>query len=231
MGLKHWPPNSIAAVLQEPVEMGPFRLSRRSLVATFVASSLLLGAPLGSRSPGAEVGPAPSELVRGVTERILMLAEAGLPAERREQEMDRLLADAVDVERLAKAVLGRHWRAADAGQRQRFTHLLVPYLRATYGSRIGEAAGYRMELGQPRPVSAGDVVVPGQARRGDGASIAVDWRLTREPEGWRILDVVVEGVSLALAWRNEFDAVIGRAGLNGLLEEMARRVEPRLAAL
>ena len=74
------------------------------------------------------------------------------------------------------------------------------------------------------------MMVPGKAVRDDGAPIALDWRVTRTPEGWRILDVVVEGVSMALAWRNEFDSVIGRAGIDGLLAEMSRRVERRMAS-
>lgn len=208
--------------------MRPSVVMRRFLVATLVACSVLSSTVLASGAADASPRAAPDQLVRDVTQRIVTLAEA--PAGQREREIDRLLADSVDVERLARAVLGRHWRTADAAQRQRFVSLLAPYLRATYGSRLGEAAGYRLELGEPRPISAGDMMVPGKASRADGAPIAVDWRVAQTPEGWRILDVVVEGVSMALAWRNEFDAVIGRVGIDGLLAEMARRTEPRMAS-
>ena len=145
-------------------------------------------------------------------------------------EVETLLAENVAVERLAKAVLGRHWRAADQAQRDRFVALLPVYLRATYGSRLGEARGYRLEVGAPRPLTAGDMVVPARARRDNGTPVAIDWRVTPSPDGWRILDVIVEGVSLALAWRNEFDAVIGQRGLDGLLRQMADRAEGRMAS-
>ena len=210
--------------------MRPPPILRRFLVATLVACSVLSGTVLASGAAVASPRAAPDQLVREVTQRIVTLADAGLPAAQREREIDRLLADSVAVERLARAVLGRHWRTADASQRERFSSLLAPYLRATYGNRLGEAAGYRLELGQPRPISAGDMMVPGKAARDDGAPIAVDWRVTQTPEGWRILDVLVEGVSMALTWRNEFDSVIGRAGMDGLLAEMSRRVEQRMAA-
>jgi phospholipid transport system substrate-binding protein len=205
--------------------MDPLVWSRRVMVAGLMASMLATACPVVAAMAQ------PDDVVRGVTERIVRLAEAKLPAGEREREMDRLLADNLDVERLSKAVLGRHWRSADETQRSRFLALLPAYLRATYGHRLGEAAGYRLKLGAPRPLTAGDMVVPAQAKRGGGPPIAIDWRVTPGPDGWRILDLVVEGVSLALAWRNEFDAVIGRTGLNGLLDEMARRVEPRMAAL
>ena len=91
-------------------------------------------------------------------------------------------------------------------------------------------AGYRLEIGAPRPLTAGDMVVPARARRDGDAPVAIDWRVTPGPDGWRILDVIVEGVSLALTWRNEFDAVIDQRGLDGLLQQMASRAERRMAS-
>lgn len=196
-----------------------------------LAISGLLAIGLASAIPAAAATPGPDQVVRGITERIVELAEAGVPTDERGRQVERLLAENVAVERLAKAVLGRHWRTASEPQRQRFVTLLPSYLRATYGSRLGEAAGYRLEVGSPRPLTAGDMIVPAQARREGGVPVAIDWRVTPAPGGWRILDVVVEGVSLALAWRNEFDAVIGQRGIDGLLDEMARRTGPRMASI
>ncbi len=190
----------------------------------------VLAAGLSMVTPAMAATSQPTELVRGVTTQIVALADAGVPAAERQRRGEALLAENVAVDRLARAVLGRHWRSASEAQRARFVELLPGYLRATYGGRLGEAAGYRLELGTPRPSSGGDVVVPAQARRGNGAPVSIDWRLTQAADGWRILDVVVEGVSLALAWRNEFDAVIGRQGIDGLLDQMARRAETREVA-
>lgn len=198
---------------------------RRSVMAGTVAALLALAAGQ-VQSATSE----PVEVVRDVTERIVDLAAAPLPEAERGQQVERLLAQNVAVERLARAVLGRHWRTASAAQRERFVALLPPYLRATYGSRLGEARGYQLELGTPRPLTAGDIVVPARAKRDGDAPIAIDWRVTQDTDGWRILDVVVEGVSMALAWRNEFDAVIARDGLDGLLQQMERRTSARMAA-
>ena len=202
---------------------------RRSMVGALAAFLAL--AAMGQAAGQAQAATSePVAVVRDVTERIVDLAAAGLPEAERGREVERLLAQNVAVERLAKAVLGRHWRTASEAQRQRFVALLPPYLRATYGSRLGEARGYRLELGKPRPLTAGDIVVPARAKRDGDAAITIDWRVTQAADGWRILDVVVEGVSLAVAWRNEFDAVIARNGIDGLLDQMERRTSARMAS-
>ncbi len=199
---------------------------RRPVLAWVLAGLLVMTTAGGARAATTE----PAEVVRDVTERIVDLASTGLPEAERGQQVEQLLARNVAVERLARAVLGRHWRIATEAQKRRFVALLPSYLRATYGSRLGEARGYRLEVGTPRPLTAGDMVVPAKARRDGDAPIAIDWRVTRDDGGWRILDVVVEGVSLALAWRNEFDAVITQKGLDGLLDQMERRTSARMAA-
>lgn len=197
---------------------------RHSVAIGVLASALL------AVTPALAATGQPAELVRGVTAQIVALADAGIPVAERQRRVEALLAQNVAVDRLARAVLGRHWRSASEAQRERFVELLPGYLRATYGSRLGEAAGYRLDLGAPRPSSGGDMVVPAQARRDSGAPVSIDWRLTQAQDGWRILDVVVEGVSLALAWRNEFDAVIGQNGIDGLLDQMARKAQTRKVA-
>jgi phospholipid transport system substrate-binding protein len=68
---------------------------------------------------------------------------------------------------------------------------------------------------------------------GGATPIRLDWRLTATQDGWRVLDVSVEGVSLLLTFSNEFAAVIERSGgqLGGLIAELRNRVEAERAQL
>jgi phospholipid transport system substrate-binding protein len=62
---------------------------------------------------------------------------------------------------------------------------------------------------------------------GKGPVIKVDWRLRRHAEGWRVVDIMVEGVSLALAQRAEFAAVIRGSGgrVSGLLAKLRKKTQ------
>ena len=68
---------------------------------------------------------------------------------------------------------------------------------------------------------------------GGATPIRLDWRLTATESGWRVLDIVVEGVSLLVTFRNEFAAVIERHGgqVEGLLMELRQRVAAERALL
>ena len=68
----------------------------------------------------------------------------------------------------------------------------------------------------------------GSLVEGGATPIRLDWRLTPAGEGWRVLDVAVEGVSLLVTFRNEFAAVIERNGgqVEGLLRSCASAWPP-----
>jgi phospholipid transport system substrate-binding protein len=46
--------------------------------------------------------------------------------------------------------------------------------------------------------------------------------------GWKIYDIVVEGVSLVLTYRSEFDAVVKQEGIDGLIRRLAQRNTSRI---
>jgi phospholipid transport system substrate-binding protein len=64
-------------------------------------------------------------------------------------------------------------------------------------------------------------------RLSGAAPIRVEWRLSREAGGWRITDVIVDDVSLAVTQRDEFASVIARSGgqVAGLMRAMREKLE------
>jgi phospholipid transport system substrate-binding protein len=68
---------------------------------------------------------------------------------------------------------------------------------------------------------------------GGASPVRLDWRLARSGDGWRVLDVMVEGVSLLLTYRNEFAAVIEKGGghVSALLGELRTRVAEQRAQI
>ncbi len=71
-------------------------------------------------------------------------------------------------------------------------------------------------------------LVGGQITHPQGDPVQVEWRLRRAGEGWKIIDVVVEGISMAVTRRSEFSSVIGSHGgrIEGLLEVLRNKTAP-----
>ena len=124
---------------------------------------------------------------------------------------------------IARFVFGRYWRAAAPAQRQELTETFQDYLIARYSDRLSAYAdsGRTPVVTGCRPVDGGvlvnsEVVLgrsPTQGGRGAALPpLTVGWRLVEEDGGYKIADVVVDGISMAITQRAEFADEIQREG-------------------
>lgn len=207
------------------------RFGRLFLIAPALVVALLA-------APAAPAAPRPvmlAESVRAAAEHfietlgkeaILGLADRDLDDRIRAQRFADLLENYFDVARIGRFVLGRHWRMAAAEEREQFLKLFNRYLIAAYANRFKEYSGEGLTVENSRQKGK-DVFVDSLITRPDGPPTRVNWRLRETEPGsgdFRIIDVVIEGVSMSITQRDEFNAVIqsrgGRvAGLNAALEE------------
>jgi phospholipid transport system substrate-binding protein len=98
----------------------------------------------------------------------------------------------------------------------------------TYGRNIENYKNERVEVTGDRDEGRGDWTVKTKILRGGGASdILVDYRLRKEGDEWRIIDIVIERVSLVANFRSQFQEIVSQGGptklLDVLREKNARR--------
>jgi phospholipid transport system substrate-binding protein len=138
-----------------------------------------------------------------------------------------LFSQDFDVPGIARFVLGRYWRVATPQQQQEFVRLFANYIVLAYSNRLAEYSGESLKVTGSRPVPDGSLV-SSQIVRPNGAPPAeVDWRLTRADGAYKISDVIVEGVSMAVTQRSEFASVIQRHGgqVEGLITALRQKTE------
>jgi phospholipid transport system substrate-binding protein len=175
----------------------------------------------------------PEACVRAFADGVLAtLRDRAQPLEARVRRVDTLVSAAVDLDRIARLALGRYWRSAAEPERREFAALFKAALLASYSRRFDAYADRRLAVGAAVPASGGDVMVESRLDGGE-RPLRLDWRLTPTADGWRIVDIVVEGVSLLVTYRNEFAAVIERGGgrVSALLAELRSRVPSGEGAL
>ena len=199
--------------------------ARRHLVALLIAA----GAAGTMAAPARPLRRAPprhsfvAELAQAI---VAALRDPSLPEPKRLDRVDAVTTGAFDLERTARIALGRYWKAAAEAQRREFTSLFRRYVLTSYGRRFRAYADRTFRVTGARP--AGEDMVVGSLVEGGPTPIRLDWRLAPAGEGWRVLDVAVEGVSLLVTFRNEFAAVIERHGgqVEGLLRNCASAWPP-----
>ncbi len=146
--------------------------------------------------------------------------------EAREARFRSLLSHGFDLAFIGRFVLGRHWKRATPVQRSDYQALFGEYLLKTYSARLDGYAGEAMTILSERPAGAKDVVVSTRIERRGGPPIETDWRVRTTGGRYRVIDVMVEGVSMVVTQRAEFAAVVQRQGLQGLIEVMRARYAP-----
>jgi phospholipid transport system substrate-binding protein len=139
-----------------------------------------------------------------------------------------ILRRAVDVEGVARFVLGRWWRQATPAEQQEYLRLFEETLVRNLASRFGEFQGVRFALGRSQQRTEDDVLVTTLVERPGSAAAALDWRVADVGGQPKIVDLVAEGTSLRLTQRSEYSAVITRGGnrvaalLQAMRDQLAR---------
>jgi phospholipid transport system substrate-binding protein len=149
------------------------------------------------------------------------------PALDNQQKFDRLVAlldGPIDLEIIARLILGRHWRSASETQRVEYIGLFRAFALDNLASRLHVYDGQDFEIVGAQAVNERDAVVTTRVTGAGRQPLKVDWRVRERGDGDLVaIDVVIEGVSLIVTQRSEFSAVIERSGMNGLLAELRQR--------
>ena len=191
---------------------------------------LLLGA-LFALSVGAQEMK-PDELVKKVTEEVLTAVKGDKQLAAGDKQKAIKLAEEkvlpyIDFEAATRLAVGRAWREASAEQKQKLTTEFRNMLVRTYSNAISAYEGQTMKV-QPVHMKADetDVTVHNQYVRPGQKPVQLDYQMHKTAQGWKIYDISVEGVSLVLTYRSEFDAVVKQQGVDGLIKRLAEKNTP-----
>ncbi len=174
----------------------------------------------------ASPGP-PTEVVKHVVDRVLDISND--PAYAGQKTLRRQLAKQsidpnFDYREMAKRCLGATWNSLSGSQRDEFVSLFAKLLEASYSDKIEkytqhikvDYAGERLD-GDYAEVRT--VVVRPNDR------IPLNYRLIHAPEGWKVYDVVIEGVSLVSNYQSQFSRIIHESSYNELVRRLRTKVD------
>jgi len=150
-----------------------------------------------------------------------LLASANGPA--RQDALKSLIRRGFNLELTSQFVLGQYWHRATPEQRAEFQDLFTEYLLNSYARHLSTFKPETLNVVASHPVGEHDVLVETVMSSSDGVANPV-WRVRAQEGTYRIIDVSVDGVSLALTQRREFASVVSRSGLGGLLNLLREKL-------
>jgi phospholipid transport system substrate-binding protein len=199
------------------------QMTRRRLLAAIATLPMLGSGPRAARAePSAEKARA---LIQDLGNQVLeILRDPSLSNDRKLERLIDLLEGPIDLDLVARLILGRHWRSASEAQRQEYLELFRGYALNFLASKLHLYRGQSYEILDAQVISERDALVTTRILGNQGPPLKVDWRLRDQDGGLMAIDVVVEGVSLIVTQRSEFGSVIERDGFEGLLAELRQRI-------
>ncbi len=180
-------------------------IQRSLLLSAFVLlSSIIGGAP---RALAAAVDP--TSFVSDLASRALAQLPNDDTAAVKQERFRQLFRQYFDVEACARSALGLYWLKATALQRQEFVGLYEDYVVIAYSTAFRTLGGESFKVLGSQP-DKGRVIVTSRIEINDAAPIRVDWQLNPTNRGYKVTDVIVNGISMASAQHSDLVSVIQR---------------------
>jgi phospholipid transport system substrate-binding protein len=154
------------------------------------------------------------------------VAGKGVSVEERARRFRTLFVDTFDLPEIGKLVLGRYWRAATPAQQQEFLQLFEEIQVYTWTKRFKDYSGETLDILGVQAEGETDTLVESKIKREKLEPVNVAWRVRKTGEGFKVLDIKVEGASMAFTHRSEYSSVIQANGgqVDGLLAAMRKKV-------
>ena len=172
---------------------------------------------------------APDELVRKVTADVLDSVKADKQLQAGDRKKALALAEEkilphVDFREAALLAMGKSWQTASPAQQTQIVNEFRSMLVRIYSNAIDVYRGQTLRVLPLRlPQGATDVTVRNQYLREGRPPVPVEYSMRKTSEGWKIYDIVIEGVSLVLTYRAEFEQITRTSGIDGLIKRLKEK--------
>ncbi len=186
-----------------------------------LAAILLLGSGAGMAQTAPTSPDGAAQFMRELSERTLgVLSWTEQTSGGRQARIRALIEENFAFTVIGRYVAGKAWRKASPGQRGRYQQSFKSWVLNGFTKRLSVYSSGGMKILGGRKTGRRDALVSTLVTRPSGPAIEARWRVRATPQGYRILDIMIGGVSMALTQRAEFRSVIRRQGMGGLIQRL-----------
>jgi len=134
------------------------------------------------------------------------------------------VSESFDLSFISEVVAGRYWKTWDAVQRERMLAMFSKLTVATYAARFHGYSGQQFKVTDTRPLKKERVLVRSVLVGIDGDEVQLDYVLHQRDDGWKVINVVAEGVSDLSVKRADYARVLSTAGFEQLMNRLEEKV-------
>lgn len=131
----------------------------------------------------------------------------------------------IDFQKISRMTLGRHWRTATDQQKEEFVKEFREFLFNFYGNAMfnfkDAVIDYKSEVADAEGATVKTLV--SYKENGQKKQAKVDYVLIKNGDSWKMIDVVIEGITLTLSYKDSFSQTISAKGIDGLIADLKEK--------
>jgi phospholipid transport system substrate-binding protein len=179
-----------------------------------------------SSSMAQEVTP-PDQLVKGVTQDVVSIVKQDKDIRAGNTKKTIMLVEEkvlphFNFDRMTALAMGASWRKASPEQQRLIVDQFRTLLVRTYSTAL---SSYRDQVFDFRPLrmqaADTDTTVRSMVKQPGAESVSIDYSMEKTPDGWKVYDVTVGGVSLVTTYRDTFANEVRTGGVEGLIKSLS----------
>ncbi len=199
--------------------------------AAAILAAMLLAALFAGQARAQAAQDAGRFLTELTDRAVDQLTEPGLSDDEQARRFRSLIGEGFDIPAIGRFVLGRYWRRASEAEQVVFLATFEDLIVHRFLPLFAEYSGDKISVGVARPFKSNPnfINVSSKLLRDEGETVRIDWRVRRRDDGYRIVDVVAEGISIAVTLRSEYTSVLKQNG--GDVGALVRKLRAIIEAL
>jgi phospholipid transport system substrate-binding protein len=141
-------------------------------------------------------------------------------AEKKTERFEKHFLEALDTQSIGKFVLGRYWRTATHTEREQFLDAFTDMALKSWADKFDMYNGQEIVFVDARPAEGENQVYVNSQIKNEPNPVEVIWRVRNKNGAYKIVDIIIEGVSMVLSYRNEYTAYLQNHSLTELTERL-----------
>ncbi len=207
------------------------RVLRLGVLGLIASAALSLAAPVAQANQEDQAG---AFLLSLTSRAIEQLTNDAVPVEERKARFRILFRDNFDIPAIGRFVLGRYGRGASPEALDSFLTTFEDVMVERFAPQFAGYGDTRFRVGTVHQVDDRNQYIVSSAITPPGkeTEVQIDWRLLNRDGNFKVLDIVGEGVSMALTLRAEYGSVLKSSGgkVEDLIELLRERIGTQAAA-
>lgn len=204
-------------------------LERIIMKKSFCHTLFLVAAFLCATSAAVAAEVAPDVLIKETSQDVLEIIKKDKDIQTGNKQKIYALVDAkvlphFDFKRMTQLAVGKSWRQATPAQQDALVKEFRTLLVRTYSTSLSTYKNQTIDY-KPLRMSPGDtdVTVKTMVKQPGGQPVPIDYGLQKNPDGWKVYDVVVDNISLVTNYRGSFASEIRQTGIDGLIKVLVEK--------